>query len=236
MKSRGFTLLELLLTLSLFAAIMGLLMNVFFQFKDQTTRFDATLDLRQEARILEHLLRQDLQAAVYLKAFANPAKEEKDDRRSGIIGIDEQAGDHERDSIHMHVNRPTRFFRGIPPEKDPGIHEVSYYLEADDKNRLQFIRREQFYIDLDITDGDESIVHALSENVVGFDIKYYRKSSTEPVEVWGAPEAQRQTKEAFGVPAGVLVTLKLQASGSEIFETQFQINLQPSMGGGISWE
>jgi prepilin-type N-terminal cleavage/methylation domain-containing protein len=236
MKSRGFTLLELLLTLSLFAVIMGLLMNVFFQFKDQTTRFDATLDLRQEARILEHLLRQDLQAAVYLKAFINQGKEVKDDRRSGIVGIDEQAGDHDRDWIHMHVNRPTRFFRGISPEKDPGIHEVSYYLEVDDNNRLQFNRREQFYIDLDITDGDEGIIHALSENVVGFDIKYYMKNNSDPVEEWGAPVAQQRVKGAFGVPAGVVVTLKLQTQGGEIFETQFQINLQPSMGGGISWD
>ncbi|MBT4089420.1 MAG: prepilin-type N-terminal cleavage/methylation domain-containing protein, partial [Deltaproteobacteria bacterium] len=58
MKKNGFTLLELLLTLSIFAAIMGLLMNVFFQFKDQSNRFGSTLDLRQEARILELLLRQ----------------------------------------------------------------------------------------------------------------------------------------------------------------------------------
>ncbi len=228
--------LELLLTLSLFAAIMGLLMNVFFQFKDQTTRFDASLDLRQEARILEHLLRQDLQAVVYLKAFVKQFPGEEDDRRSGIVGIDEQSGEQERDRIHMHVNRPTRFFRGIPPEKDPGIHEVSYYLEVDDNNRLQFNRREQFYIDLDITDGDESIVHALSENVVGFDIKYYGKNSSDPVEEWGAPGALKQTKEASSVPAGVGVTLKLQTQGGEIFETQFQINLQPSMGGGISWD
>ncbi len=235
MKNNGFTLLELLLTLSIFAAIMGLLMNVFFQFSDQSTRFSSTLDLRQEARILELLLRQDLQSAVYLKSWAEKSGEDEiNNRRSGIVGIDEKNGEEDSDRLHLHVNRPARFYRGLSMEKDPEIHEVSYYLE-DIVDRYQFKRREQFYIDSDITDGDVSISHALSENVVAFDLKYYLQKTLEPIEEWGTEGIQREEKDAVGIPAGVVVTLKLQDLSGESLETQFQINLQPHMGTGITW-
>jgi len=236
LKNRGFTLLELLLTLTIFAAIMGLLMNVFFQFKDQSNRFSSTLDLRQEARILELLLRQDLQSAVFLHSWSKKnVDDEYDVRQSGIVGIDDTNGDADSDRIHLHVNRPARFFRGLPLEKDPEIHEVSYYLEEAD-DRYQFKRREQFYIDSDITDGDDSISHALSENVVSFDLKYYTQKKPEPIDEWGTEGSQREIRDAVGIPAGVAVTLKLQDSNGESLETQFQINLQPDMGTGITWK
>lgn len=232
MKKNGFTLLELLLTLSIFAAIMGLLMTAFFQFKDQSTRFGSKMDLRQEARILELLLRQDLQSAVNLVKFV--AKKD-DGTQSGIVGIDDINGDNDSDRIHLHVNRPARFYRGLPFEKDPEIHEVSYYLEEVD-DKYQFKRREQFYIDSDITDGDDSISHALSENVVAFDLKYYLQNKLEPIEEWGTEGIRREEKDAIGIPAGVAVTLKLHDSRGESLETQFQINLQPNLGTGITWK
>ncbi|NQU63646.1 MAG: prepilin-type N-terminal cleavage/methylation domain-containing protein [SAR324 cluster bacterium] len=238
MKRRGFTLLELMVTMTLFAAIMGLLMNVFFQFKDQSTRFESVLSLRQEARILERLLQQDLQSAVYLFEFMDPKalQEDNDGRQSGIVGIDEKIGAEESDRIHMHVNRPVSFYRGLPITKDPEIHEVSYSLIEVAGKRLQFKRREQFYIDSDITDGDGSISHTLSENVVAFDLKYYRQNSPDPIEEWGTEEIRRGMKDAFGIPAGVAVSLKLQEASGETFETQFQINLQPAMGANIVWK
>ena len=236
MNKRGFTLLELMLTLSLFAAIMGLLMNVFFSFKDQSARFESHLNLRQEARILEHLLRQDLQAAVYLKAFAKPGKNEDEGNSSGILGIDGQEGENESDQLHMHVNRPVRFYRGLPTEKDPEIHEVSYFLDEFSEGRGLFIRREQFYIDSEMTEGDDSIGHTLSENVVGFDVQFYLSGVNDPIEEWGTPGILRQFEKAFAIPAGIGVTLKLQDKDGEVFESRFQINLQPDMGANIEWQ
>ncbi len=236
MNKRGFTLLELLLTLSLFAAIMGLLMNVFFDFKEQTARFDSHLNLRQEARVLEHLLRQDLQAAVYLIAYADPKESEDEGNLSGIVGFDEQSGDRQKDRLHMHVNRPVRFFRGLSLEQDPEIHEVSYFLDEESEGRIRFKRREQFYVDSDMTEGDESISHTLSENVIGFDVKYYLSTGQESLDEWGTPDIKREFDKAVGIPAGAVVTLKLRDLDGETFESHFQINLQPDMGAGIEWK
>lgn len=236
MKKDGFTLLELLVTLGLFAAIMGLLMNVFFQFKDQSTRFESMMALRQEARVLEHLLRQDLQAAVNLSKYATSGGGGDEPNRSGVIGVDEQEASEESDELHLHVNRPVRFFRGLEPNKDPELHEVSYFLDLDDNERKNFTRREQFYIDSDMTDGENSISHVLSTNVAGLDLKFYLSGRAEPLDEWGTSAIQREFEAAVGVPPGIQVTLKLKSPSGEILENQFQINLQPDMGADIKWK
>lgn len=239
MRYKGFTLLELLVTLGLFAAIMGVLLSVFFQFKDQTARFESILTLRQEARILEHLLRQDLQSAVYLRKFVHkinvPGLYSGEERQSGIIGIDDQLGEQATDRLHMHVNRPARFFRGLDPARDPQLHEVSYFLVEEDQS-WHFKRREQYYIDADMTDGLNSIVHTISQNVVGFDIRYYLPDRSEAIDEWGTDAIQREFENARAIPAGLEVSIELQSADGESYATQFQINLKPELGAGIEWK
>lgn len=235
MKKPGFTLLELMVTLGLFAAIMGVLMSVFFQFKDQNARFESIMGLRQEARILEHLLRQDLQAAVCLVEFAAPLEKGGEGNPTGIVGIDEQDGSLESDQVHMHVNRPSRFFRGLESAKDPEVHEISFFIDSESEARKQFSRREQFYIDGNITEGENSITHPLSENVVEFDVKYYTSDNSEPLDEWGTDDIQRTVEDAKHIPAGVQVTLIMKNQAGEQLESRFQINLQPAMGTGIEW-
>lgn len=236
MKKSGFTLLELLVALGVFSAIMAVLMNVFFQFKDQTARFESVMALRQESRILEHLLRQDLQAAVYLNEFVKPNIRGEVENESGIISVNETDGDLDADQLHMHVNRRSRFYRGLSPDRDPEIHEVSYFLKINSKGIKQLLRREQFYIDNDLTDGEPSITHAISDNVIGFDVKFFLSKRTEPLDEWGTDRIKSMFKEAVGIPAGVLVTLKLKNAAGERLESGFQVNLHPDMGGGISWK
>ncbi|PCI29589.1 MAG: hypothetical protein COB67_03695 [SAR324 cluster bacterium] len=231
--SSGFTLLELLITLTLFAAIMGVLLDTFFQFKQQNDRIESILTLRQEVRILEKILREDLQAAVYLKKFmSNP---DRDDRKSGLFGINNSAGEQELDSIHMHVHRPSRFHRSLPPEKDPELHEVSFFMEETESDTFAFRRREEYYIDPDITEGDEgeSITHTISQRVISFDLKYFSKNQDEALEEWDSSEI---TAGQDPLPAGLKVTLVLEDAKGEKMTTAFQINLHPQMGEDVTWE
>ncbi len=87
--SKGFTLMELLVTLSLFSVIMGFLMSTFFQFNQQSKRMESILKLRQEIRILERIIRNDLQTVVYLTGFMTDPLNERDDRKSGETRIKE---------------------------------------------------------------------------------------------------------------------------------------------------
>lgn len=234
-KSRGFTLMELLIALSLFSAITGILMSSFFQFHRQTDRVESILRLRQELRILEQIIRNDLQSVVYLDAFMQESQTDPDGRKSGIFGEDKGLGDKSRDRLHLHINSYARFHRNLVREHDPELHEVSYYLEEPDPGTFLFKRREEFYLDADITDGERSIIHTLSQNVTSFDVKYFKGAETEPLDEWDSSSYATTKTAADKLPAGVVVTLEIKDKKGELLKSSVQINLRPYMGQFISW-
>ncbi len=232
---RGLTLMELLIALSLFAAIMGLLMNSFFQFQTQSKRMESILSLRQEARILERIIREDLQSVTYLGEFMKDPLNEKDDRKSGIYGINETLGEKDADIIHMHVGHVSKFFRGVSFDKDPELHEVSYFLEEKEDGSKRFKRREEFYIDNDITEGDRSITHTLSDNIASFNIKYYRGSETEELDEWDSSSYEENKNSDYKIPAGIEIDLELRNTSGEILKSKMKVNLHPYMGVFATW-
>jgi len=232
-KLPGFTLLELLITLSLFGAILAFLTTSFFQFQDQNRRTESIFQLRQESRILERIIREDLQNVLYLYAYTSGGTKDFDQRKSGIYGISEEVGELNKDSIHMHVGRLSRFHRSVPHNRDPAVHEVSYYLEESDQDQLHLKRREDFYIDPDITDGDESIVHTISDNVRSLDVKYYQAKSPDELDEWDSTEVFK--KKGHPLPAGIYVTIELENKNGEKLKSDFHVNLKPDMGASIKW-
>ena len=194
---------------------------------------ESILKLRQEIRILERIIRNDLQSVVYLENFMKDPLNERDDRKSGIYGLDEMRGDKESDQLHMHVNNRSKFYRSLPFEFDPEIHEVSYTLEeADDGEKILFKRREEFYLDDDISQGERSVIHTLSNHVLAFDIKYYKGSETETLEEWDSSAVE----EGNLLPSGLVVTLELQSEDGETVKSELQVNLQPDMGSNVTWQ
>ncbi len=233
--SLGFTLMELLIALSLFSAIAGILMSSFFQFNRQANRMESILKLRQELRILERIIRNDVQSVVYLHEFMKDSGQDYDNRKSGIYGIDEGTGTSSSDQIHMHVNAPSRFQRTLQTRRDPELHEVSYFLEESDGGKFQFKRREEFYIDTDITEGGRSIVHTLSHHIISFDVKYYRGNEIEPLDEWDSSVNARQNPPSDALPSGVIVSLVIRGDDGEELSSDLQVNLKPQMGTGITW-
>lgn len=226
---KGFALMELLIALALFAAISGVLMSSFFQFQYQSNRMEKALKLRQEIRILEQIIRNDIQSVIYLNEFMQGQKDEMADRRSGIYGLSEFSGEKSRDTIHLHINKAARFFRSQLPANDPMIHEVSYFMEPSDSNGYAFKRREEYYIDDDITSGERSITHTLSSRVVSFDVQYYKEGQTEPVEEWDS------VNQPNPIPDGVIVSLELSEEEGVSEFSEIQINLRPYMGQFVKW-
>ena len=223
------------MTLTLFSTVMGLVLNAFFQFNSQNKRLESLVALRQEARVLERLVRDDLNAVVLLNEFIKPMPNDVAPRKSGIIGQDDRFGEWERDRIHMHVKRRSRFYRYLSFNEDPEIHEVSYYIDDDNGETPQFKRREQYYIDSDMTEGDESIIHTLSEHVVSFDVKYYSVGSPQELDEWDSSARQTDGAALRGLPVGVRVFLRLEDPSGEIYEKTFQVNFRPIMGTGYKW-
>ncbi len=197
---------------------------------------ESILQLRLEMRTLEQLIREDLQAAIYLNKYMKDPQNEQDGRKSGIYGIDDTLGDGDSDTIHLHVKRSSRFFRNLPFDYDPEIYEVGYFLEEMENGRYNFKRREEFYIDPDITDGEESIVHSLSDNVVSFNIKYYKGTNIEPLDEWDSSQFEETKDKNSKIPAGMDITLELKNESGETLKSSFQVNLHPYMGTAVEWE
>ena len=227
---KGLTLLELLLTLAIFSAVIGLLLNSFSQLRKQNRQINSVLTLRQEMRILEKLLKEDISAAVYLKEFMAMAQHAQDGRKSGIVGISENYGDLDADIIHMHLHAKSKFQRTLPFESDPELHEVSYYLDVEDQNNPQFKRREELYVDSDITEGNRSITHTLSRRVISFDIKYYTGSQSNEKEEWDS------NINSNLLPTGLKIAITLKDDKGKTLQSEFQFNVRPSMGSFVHWQ
>ncbi len=226
----GLTLLELMLTLVIFSSIIGLLMNSFVQLRQQNELVQTILTLRQETRVLEQLLKEDILSAVYLHEYMNMAGKTLDGRKSGIVGINNSYEEFDMDAIHMHVHNKSKFQRTMAYSDDPELYEVSYYLDTDDIEHPQFMRREEIYIDSDIMDGDRSITHTLSQRVVSFNMEYFEGNNSEEEEEWDSSQ-----KNGL-LPSGLKITIKLKDEKDKTLESEFQINLRPSIGAYTTWE
>ncbi len=231
----GFTLLELLVALGLFGVITGILMSSFFQFHQQSDRMETILRLRQELRIIEQIIRNDVKSVVYLDKFMDDPKKLQDGRKTGIYGVDESGSDYSKDQLHMHVNNVSRFHRNLTKEHDPEIHEVSYFLEENETGEFKFKRREEFFIDNDITAGERSILHTLSSKIVSFDVKYFKATSEEEADEWDSSSYVSTGLQADKIPAGLIITLKIKDKNGESLTSDMQINIQPYMGQNVEW-
>lgn len=226
----GFSLLELLTTLAIFSGLMTLLLNSMHQLSLQNDKVKEVLSLRQEARSLENVIKQDLLNSVYLKNWMVKDQRSPDDRRSGIYGINVTLGDVEADKLHLHVVQPSKNPSEELQKSDPLVHEVSYYLEEipNKPKTYRLIRREEFYLDHDMTDGNRSIRYSLTERIQHFELLYFDTEGSSFETEWDPREKEKR-------PAAIKVRFSLKNKEGRIETTTFQVNLMPQMGSHVKW-
>ena len=66
--------LELLISVALLGLVMSLLYGAFFQISNSSLQVNATLETRQELRLLMKMVLDDLQSIKYLKYFADSSQ------------------------------------------------------------------------------------------------------------------------------------------------------------------
>ena len=81
----GFSILELLLSVTLLGLVMSVLYAAFFQISNSSLKVQSTLDTRQELRLLMKIVLDDLQNVRYLKHFAELDQSESQQRETGLI-------------------------------------------------------------------------------------------------------------------------------------------------------
>ena len=166
---------------------------------------------------------QDITHAIYATKFTVKPQDE-DAFQSGIIGKNNSLGGFDLDSIHLHVSAPSKFFRGLGRNQDPSLHEVSWYVEEGEDGQNHLIRREEYYLDDDMTAGTRSQGHSLVQGVTNFDIKYYG-SAAKPAEEWESSLVNQ-------LPLGIIVTLEMEDKAGTKVKSQFTKNLPFTILGG----
>ena len=193
---RGFSLLELLISIALLGLVMSLLYGAFFQISNSSLKVKSTLETRQELRLLMKMVLDDLQNVQYLKHYAESGQSEISQRETGLIAEIKLGPENaetgvleEVSSIYFHTAIKSRFY---PEEKerDPELHEVAYTLDENpDTKTWEFIRREDFYLDGNLREGGKSYV--LSEAVTKFELELLESET----ELAGGESRENWTKE-----------------------------------------
>ena len=237
----GFSILELLISLTLLGLVMSLLYGAFFQISNSSLKVQSTLDTRQELRLLMKIVLDDLQKIRYLKHFADSDQSEIQQRETGLIA-DRNFGPKNPDtgqieevtSIDFHTAIKSRFF----PEqnnRDPELHEVSYSMQENPETKTwEFIRREDFYIDSNLREGGK--YHVLSKQVTKFNLEFLESETAlaeggfreKWTKVWDSNEklcSDLKVKENFCLPRAVRLTMALKAKGEKTISDTQVINL-----------
>ena len=237
---QGFSLLELLISITLLGLVMSLLYGAFFQISNSSLQVRSTLETRQELRLLMKMVLDDLQNVQYLKHFAESGQSTSQQRESGMIAEiklgpenPETGGLEEVSSLYFHTAAKSRFY---PEEKehDPELHEVSYTLQENlDTKTWEFVRREDFYLDNNLREGGKSYV--LSESVTKFELLLLESetrlagggSQEEWTREWDSDESPQSgcvepsIEGNFCLPGAVKLTMTLKGErGNTVTDSQ----------------
>ena len=232
---KGFTLLELLISIALLGLVLSLLYAAFFQISNSTLQVKSTLETRQELRLLMKMVLDDLQNVQYLKRFAESGQTPQ--RETGLIAEiklgpeNTETGELEEvSSIYFHTANKSRFYPEVK-ERDPELHEVAYTLDENpDTKTWEFIRREDFYLDRNLREGGKSYV--LSEAVTKFELELLESETAlagggfeeKWTKEWNSDENEcndPMAAENFCLPRAIKLTMALKGEDEKtVSDTQ----------------
>lgn len=218
---RGFTLIDLLVSLTLLTIVMTMVYGSFLQISTHAAARTEELTQRQELRLLLHLVAGDLEAAQWLPRFNQIGP----GFRTGIISDTEFQNGRDFTAIHFHTARPSRFFRRLPEGLDPGLHEVGYRVRRDERGEaLRLVRREDFYLDNDMEDGGNEVV--IAEEIEEFLVEFLSPDADPNAfeEQWEKRWDANTRAKGSEMPIAIRVTLALKTKKGVVLREQLSFN------------
>jgi general secretion pathway protein J len=192
---KGFTLVEVLISVFIGVIVLSVLYASFFQIIKAKDTAEGELEFYHEARSVLSTLREDLEMAyprgeIYSDGNLNS-------QYSSFIG----KVDGENSSVSF-----TSLSREIGiNSKASDQAEISYYLEPIPESDLFFLmKRESAGFGTD----SAGIQYAISERVVGFKLAYVQNDEGEPTEDWDSTQSN-------SLPRAVEVTLIMRSPKGE---------------------
>lgn len=260
-KKKGFSLLEVLVTMAIASAMFYFIFDTFTTSRKLNDRIEKGLELRNEMRIIKNLIESDLNSIVFLRNYTNDFEGiDIQANVSGIKGINIVNGQDAVNQIYMHVNRPAINHFNVGLHEDPEIHEVGYFIAVKDPEKpiYALFRREQFYLDKEfdfyvntpsingLIKDERTINLVLTENIKGLNFKYLRPTAPNTPEVWldewesmdniNEPNYSDSNNFRRRIPIAIEVTIILENETGIRLEESFQVNMRPPLGDNINFE
>ena len=238
---KGFSLLELLISVALLGLVMAIIYGGFFQIANFSSAVKSDLNSREQLRLLMKIVLDDLQNLQYLTNFT--------DSETNILSLSETgliaervigSTNHNKEEIsefsiiNFHSSIKSRFYPRVK-ESDPEIHEIGYYIEEDlDSKSWNLWRREDFYIDNNIKEGGETQI--ISRSVINFDIEFLESETALAVggyvekwtKKWDSEENKCNNpsiKENFCLPRSIKLTIALKGKDERSVSDSQVVNL-----------
>ncbi|MCD5390669.1 prepilin-type N-terminal cleavage/methylation domain-containing protein [candidate division NPL-UPA2 bacterium] len=156
---KGFTLLELLITLAIVATILGIIYGSYASSVGTMSDCRERVGLYREARLILEIISREISSA-----FVSDNNEKL--RFEGA-----------QDELHF-SSASGRLVPGLEPTD---IREISYYLGPEpDRNSL--MRREQWPVDDDIREGGETLI--LIDDIESLNFSYYGEEDWQEEWLW----------------------------------------------------
>ena len=211
----GFTLFEVLITLSILAVILSLLYMTFHQSMAVMADTEDRAEAIQQGRLILERVAGDLKGAILFQQREGAQK-----FRSGLIGRSTKEGNDFMDRLDFTTRTP---FSSISAERGWGVGEVGYYLyHQPGVKGLTLFRRQDEALDGDLTRGGRSLALCDRVRSLGF---YYFDLQGKKVKDWNSLEGERKNQ----LPFRVEIHFRLEDSRGQVHDFRTQVFL-PSAG------
>jgi len=213
-KLEGFTLFEILITLSILAVVLSLLYLTFHQSMTVMAQTDDRAEVIRQGRMILEKVAGELRGAALVSA-----KEGFQAYRTGLVGRSTREGNEFLDRLDFtHFPPP----RAISVEGGWGVLELGYSLDhAPGRKGFTLFRRQDEARDGDLLRGGRSL--ALCDRVRSLSFSYFDRQGKKSKE-WNSLEGERRNQ----LPSRVEIHLRLEDSRGKAHDFRTQVFLPMS--------
>lgn len=201
-QTTGFTLLEVLISITLLVVVLGAIYSTFFMVQRAVSRFEKISLKYQEARTILDMIRREIES-VYIKKPQN-----KDITLNNTLFLvqDRDIFNHSASSIYF-----TSF-----PFRDKNLHIISYSVERDN-DTLKLLKMDAPAVTISTLFSHLQRIE-LMDGIEGFSVEMLLENSW--VKTWDSSQVN-------GLPARVRISILIDDNGEEFQLTEYA---QPRIG------
>ena len=209
-KASGFTLLELLISITIILVIMTMIYSAFSNSSNTIRICSERIDIYQTARTTLERMAEDISCAIV------PKDRGLDDIRYGFIGEDRELDGMPADTLSFISTSMLKFTQGF---RGAGLCEIGYSIETDpETDEYVLYRRQDNTIDDEIDRG--GIVNELAQQIRGIDLEYYDEKGTQ-WESW-------RFDDRGSLPTMVEITVSLEDENKKSIDFTTRVYLDMS--------